>query len=88
MSWRLVATIMIAIFSILTLSVVTAGPLHQATGAITEMDDGTSEHGLDTDGFVNAGLQAYSDMILIFVFGLIAYGAWYLLRRELSAGRL
>ena len=89
MSWRLVATVMIAIFTILTLSVVTAGPLHQATDAITEMDDnGKSEHGLNTGQFVDSGIRAYGDMILIFSFGLIAYGCWYLLRRELSAGRL
>lgn len=88
MSWRLVATVMIAIFTILTLSVATAGPLHQATDAISDADSGADSHGLDEEQFANSAMRAYGDLILIFVFGLIGYGGFYILRRELTAGRL
>lgn len=88
MSWRVVVTVMIAIFTILTLSVVTVGPLHQSTGAITELDDPDDSNALDATEFVEDGTRAYGDLILIFSFGLVAYGSWYILRRELTAGRL
>lgn len=88
MSWRVVVTVMIAIFTILTLSVVTIGPLHQTTDAITDLGDPDESNSLNAGEFVEDAVRAYGDLILVFVFGMIGYGAWYILRRELTAGRL
>lgn len=89
MSWRVVATVIIAIFAILLLSVTTAGPLYEATSAIEDVDENAGEGGrFDSAEVADAGQRAYGNLMLILPFGLIAWGAWYLLRRELTEGRL
>ena len=87
MSWRLIATIFIAIFAILLVSASTAGPIHQVTDTLADLDDdGGGEFSAQQQA--NEGVRAYSNLILIFVFGLVGWGAWYLLRKELSEGQL
>lgn len=87
MSWRLVATIFIAIFAILIVSASTAGPIYTVTDELASLDDdGGGEY--DTEAQADMGVRAYGNLILIFVFGLIGYGAWYILRRELTEGQL
>jgi len=86
MSWRLVATVMISIFALVTLMTVTAQPMHTVTDSIAEMDDGGGEY--DTGEQAESSIRGYFNAILVLVFGLIAWGAWFLLRRELTSRRL
>lgn len=89
MSWRVVATVMIAIFAILLVSVTTAGPIYEATDTIVEVDDTAGDGDrFDPAKVATAGLRAYGSLILILAFGLVGWASWYILRRELSANRL
>lgn len=87
MSWRLIATILIAVFALVTLWTVTAQPMHTVTDSIVEIDDGEGGQ-YDTEQTADSYLRGYFNTILVLVFGLIAYGAWFVLRRELTEGRL
>lgn len=87
MSWRVVSVVMIALFAILVLSTTTAGPLHEVTDTLVEIDDGDGGQ-YDTSAVAAAGLRAYGNLILILSFGLIAWGSWFILRRELTEGQL
>lgn len=87
MSWRVIAAIMIALFAILTVSAVTADPIRQVTDTIAEVDDGQGGN-YDTESQADSGIRAYENLILVLVFGLIGWGGWRVLRRELTEGRL
>lgn len=87
MSWRVVATVFIAIFAILLVSTTTANPIHEVTDSIVEIDDGQGDN-YDTSNQAADGLRAYGNLILILVFGIIAWGAWFILRKELTEGQL
>ena len=87
MSWRLVSTVMIAIFAVLLLMTMTAQPIHTATDAIVDIDDGEGGQ-YDTAQQAESSIRGYFNTMLILVFGFIAWGVWYLFRRELTTGRL
>jgi len=87
MSWRLIATVMIAIFALLTVMTMTAQPIHTVTDSIVEIDDGEGGQ-FDTAQQAESSIRGYFNAILVLVFGFIAWGAWFLLRRELTEGRL
>lgn len=84
MSWRVVAAIMIALFAILVVSATTADPLRQVTDSIEGLDGADQ----DVQEQADSGIGAYSNLILILVFGLIGWGIWRLVRREVTEGRL
>lgn len=87
MSWRLVATVMIAIFALLTLMTVTAQPIHTVTDSIVEIDNGEGGH-YDTAQQAESSIRGLFNTILVLVFGFIAWAAWFVFRRELTEGRL
>jgi len=87
MSWRLAATVLIAIFALVTLMTVTAQPIHTVTDSIVEIDDGEGGH-FDTEEQQESSIRGYFNSILVLIFGLIAWGAWRVLRKELTEGRL
>ena len=87
MSWRVVSVVFIAVFALLTVSAMTATPIHNVTDTFADMDEDTSGQ-FDAAAQAAAGLRAYSNLILILVFGLIAWGSWYILRNELTEGQL
>jgi len=84
MSWRVVAAVMIAIFSIVIVSAATAEPLRQTTDALEDLDGADS----DVSEQADSGIRAYGNLILILSFGIIGWGAWRVLRREITEGRL
>lgn len=87
MSWRVIAALMIAIFAIVVVSATTADPLRQVTDSIEEVDNGEGGN-FDTAKQASDGIRAYGNLILILVFGLIAWGAWRVVRREITQGGL
>jgi len=89
MSWRVVVTVIISIFVLVVLSAATAGPLYEATDTITDADENAgSGDQFDSGELANAGQRAYGNLFLILFFGTFGWASWYLLRRELSTGRL
>ncbi len=87
MSWRIITTVFIVLISIIIVSSATAGPINEVTDTLVEIDDGAGDN-YDTEQQAESGLRAYSHLILILAFGTIAYGAWYIFRREVSEGQL
>lgn len=86
MSWRIVTTVFIVLFSVIIVSASTAGPINEVTSTLAEMDDDGGQY--DAQQQADSGLRAYSHLILILAFGTVAYGAWYIFRREVSEGQL
>lgn len=84
MSWRVAAAVMIAIAAALLISATTADPLRTATDSIEEADPPGGR--FDLGQYVDKGLRAYGNMILIIVFGLMGWGIWRVLRREATRG--
>lgn len=87
MSWRLITTVMIAIFGIVLMMTMTAQPIHTVTDSIVEIDDGEGGQ-YDTAEQAESSIRGYFNAMLVVIFGLIAWAAWWVLRRELTTGRL
>jgi len=84
MSWRLVATVLIALFAIITLSVTMAEPIRDVTDKIVDQSDNNQE----VVDYADSTIRAWSDMILILIAGIMIWGGWRVLRREVTEGRL
>lgn len=87
MSWRLITTVMVAIFGILLMMTMTAQPIHTVTDSIVEIDDGEGGQ-YDTAEQAESSIRGYFNAMLVVIFGIIAWAAWWVLRRELTTGRL
>lgn len=86
MSWRVMAAVMIAAFALLLMMMTTAGPIRQVEESIVSVDDGGGV--FDTADRASDWIRGYSNLFLILVFGLFGWGAWRVLRREVTRGRL
>lgn len=84
MSWRLVTTLIVALFAILVVMTMTAQPMHTATDAITDLDSDNS----DLQEQADSSVRGYFNLILVLIFGLIAWASWWILRRELTTNQL
>lgn len=82
MSWRVIAAVLVAVFAALLVSMTTADPLHQVGDTFEDIDGG----GQDVEDQANMGERAYGNLILIIVFGVLAWGAWFVLREEVTRG--
>lgn len=87
MSWRLITTVMVAIFGVLLMMTMTAQPIHTVTDSIVEIDDGEGGQ-YDTAEQAESSIRGYFNAMLVVIFGIIAWAAWWVLRRELTTGRL
>lgn len=83
MGWRTVAAVMIVVFSILAVWATMADPLVQISNAFIEIE--TSGQ-LNTDSKINTLVGSVFNMILVGVFGILAWGFWRVIRRELTRG--
>lgn len=85
MSWRTAATLMIVVFVMLIVLSVMADPLVQIADAFQGIE--TSGQ-FNTDSKIDANVNAWFNMILVAVFGVMGWGTWRVLRRELTRGQL
>lgn len=83
MSWRTVAAVMIVIFTFIIVWVVMADPLVSIADAFIELD--TSGQ-FNTDSKIDAMVRGWFNMILVGVFGIMAWGIWRVIRKELTRG--
>jgi len=84
MSWRVITTVFIVVFAALIVWTITADPLRQTGDSIAEIDDGGGPYdvGSQTDSII----RGFSNMFLVLVFGVLGWGLWRVLRRELTRG--
>jgi len=83
MSWRTVAAVFIAVFAFLVVLGTMADPLVQIADAFIGLE--TSGQ-FNTDSKINTLVSAVFNSILIGIFGLLAWGIWRVIRRELTRG--
>lgn len=89
MSWRVVAALLIAIFAILAFSTLATEPLYDIGDTFQDIAD--SDADVDSSEVADqrtSGIRAFENLVLILVGGLLAWGAWRVLRKELTEGRL
>lgn len=85
MSWRTIATIMTVVFVAVAAWMTLADPLLSVAEAFK---------GLETSGYfgydarVDGLVGSFFNMFLVLIFGVIAWGVWWVIRRELSTGRI
>jgi len=83
MSWRTIAAVLIVVFSMLAIWATMADPLVQIANAFIDLE--TSGQ-FNTDSKINRMVQSFFNMILVGVFGVMAWGIWRVVRRELTRG--
>jgi TRAP-type C4-dicarboxylate transport system permease small subunit len=83
MSWRTIAAVLIVVFSMLAIWGTLADPLVQISNAFIDLE--TSGQ-FNTDAKISRLTQSVFNMILIGVFGVMAWGIWRVVRRELTRG--
>jgi hypothetical protein len=79
MSWRAGVTALIVIFALVVVWITLAGPL---------VEVGEAFKAIDTSGQFNAGskidswIKTWFNMILVAIFGIMAWAVWWVYRRE------
>lgn len=84
MSWRIVVAVLVTVFVALLLSVTMGDPLRMATDTIVD-SNGAGENS-DAAQMAEEGVRAFQNLIWVIVFGAMAWGAWYVFRREVTRG--
>lgn len=90
MSWRVVAAVLTGIFIIAVVQAALAGPLLAFAGDLKDSGDYTGLSGnpdFDAEATIDGMVNNWFDMGLVGMFGLIAWAAARVLRRELTRGR-
>jgi len=85
MSWRTVATFMIVVFAAVAAWITLADPLVQVGNAFKDIP--TSGQ-FNYDNRVDGLISSWFNMFLILIFGIGAWGVWWVIRRELSTGEI
>jgi len=85
MSWRTVAAVMIVLFTALAMWATLADPMVQIGNSFQDVADGET---YDIDGRIDGLISHWFDMFLILTFGVMAWGGWRVLRKELTRDQL
>jgi len=79
MSWRVGATALIVIFSMILVWMFLAGPLVELGEAFKDVE--TSGQ-FNTDSRIDEYIQSWFNMILVGIFGIMGWATWWVYRRE------
>lgn len=85
MSWKTAATVITVIFMLVSIWTLAADPLISIGNSFQDTGDNSNEH-FDGDSIIDENIGAWFDMILVGVFGLMAWAGYRVLRRELTRG--
>lgn len=85
MSWRTAATALIVVFVMLLVWATLADPLVQIGNAFQGVE--TSGQ-FNTEQKIDTNIQAWFNMLLLAVFGVMGWAFWRVVRRELTRGQL
>lgn len=90
MAWRAVAAVCIAVFVLAIVQSALAGPVHDVQTQLNETGDYSDLEGAGSDYNGNDVITGLFDdwmhMGLIAMFGLMAWGGWRVIRKELTRG--
>lgn len=87
MSWRIVATVMIIVFAIVLAQGALAGPLIQTGEKLNQSGDYSNPH-FDGNQIIGDMPGHWFNMGLVAIFGIMLWGAWRVVREELTRGRI
>lgn len=88
MSWRIIATVLVIVFSIVLLQSALAGPLMETSERLNESGDYSDNGHFDGNQIISDMPGHWFNMGLVAIFGIMAWGAWRVIREELTRGRL
>jgi hypothetical protein len=88
MSWRVVSVVFIVVFTLSLVGMAMAGPLTQVSEDLNETGDYSDNGEFDGNALITGLDGAWFNVILIGIFGIIAWGAARILREELTRGGL
>lgn len=83
MSWKIIAAALTAVFAIILAQSVFIGPLFTIQNSLNETGDYNSDY-LDGNHVITSLPSTWLDMGLIAIFGILTWGAWRIVRRELT----
>lgn len=87
MSWRAAATVLIVVFGVVLVQAAIADPLITFETSLNATGDYSNEH-FDGNAIIDGLPQAWFNMGLIAIFGLMVYGVMRVIRQELTRGGL
>lgn len=87
MSWRIVSTVLIIVFAIVIVQGVLADPLIETGEQLNATGDYDNEH-FDGNSIITDMPTHWFNMGLVAIFGIMSWGAWRVVRRELTRGGL
>lgn len=85
MSWRTAATVLTVVFVIAVLQAVLAGPFVETQTTLNESGD-HNESGYFEDSIMEDWIDAWFNVGLIAIFGIMGWGVAHVVRRELTRG--
>lgn len=87
MAWRVVGVVLAVVFMALVFQATLAEPVVQVQSDLNESGDYNNEH-FNGNDLIMGWIDSFFNVILILVFGALSWGVWYVLRREVTRGRL
>jgi len=87
MSWRTIATVFIVVFAIVIGQGILAGPILEVADGLNGAGDYENEH-FDGNQMIADLPGQWFNMGLLAAIGIMAWGAFRVLREELTRGRL
>lgn len=87
MGWKAVSVVLIVVFMIVVVQSALAGPAVEVTESLNATGDYSNDH-FDGNALITGFDDAWFDMGLIAIFGIMMWGTWFVLKRELTEGRI
>lgn len=86
MGWKAVVTVLIVVFGVVIIQMAMASPLVSISESLNETGDYSNDH-FDGNEVIGDMPDIWFNMGLIAIFGIMAWGIWWIIRRELTRGR-
>lgn len=91
MGWQAIATVLMVVFSLVLVQAVLAEPFIEITNELNDTGDYSSLEGVsgyNGNNVIGGLMEDWFHMGLIGIFGMMAWGVWWVVRRELTRGGL
>lgn len=88
MSVRAAAVALFLIAGFVIIGVTLAGPLTTVADSINDTGDYSDVGGNDGNAIITGLVDAWFNIVLIVIFGTMAWAAWFVYRREATRGQL
>lgn len=87
MSWKTVATVLTVVFAVAVVQATAIGPVHDLEDGFTDNIDYNNEY-YSVQDRISGYIDAWINMGLIAIFGMMGWGIARIVRKELTRGQL